>query len=94
MLDAAARLLGVRKFLAGNSLVVDDPEAVSAHMMAAHKLGRAAIKAARGDLPVGGNTYVTHVTATIHLTSIDPDRAGSAIVSALKRYERRNGSSV
>lgn len=53
MLEAAARQLGVRKYLAGNSLVVDDPEAIAAHMIAAHKLGRAAIKTARSDLPVG-----------------------------------------
>jgi beta-glucosidase len=53
MSEAAARQYGVAKFYAGNSLWTDAPQTVSAHLLAAHEAGRAAIKAARGDLPVG-----------------------------------------
>ncbi|UVO54362.1 family 1 glycosylhydrolase [Sphingomonas sp. SUN039] len=53
MAEAAAKSLGVPLFLAGNALWVPDAAQVKAHLLAAHKAGRAAIKAVRGDLPVG-----------------------------------------
>ena len=53
MMEAAARKLGVDSFLAGNALYQPDRETVQKHLRAAHSAGRAAIKAVRGDLPVG-----------------------------------------
>ncbi len=53
MQEAAARDHAVARFLPGNPLYVADPEVVQAHLLAGHRLGRAAIKAVRTDLPVG-----------------------------------------
>ncbi|MBU6394151.1 MAG: family 1 glycosylhydrolase [Sphingomonadales bacterium] len=53
MVEAAAMKLGVPLFLAGNALYQPDPAKVQAHLQAGHTLGKAAIKAVRGDLPVG-----------------------------------------
>ena len=53
MVAAAAKTLGVAEYLPGNPLYVRDRASVQAHLLAGHKLGRAAIKAVRGDLPVG-----------------------------------------
>jgi len=53
MVAAAAKALGVAEYLPGNPLYVRDMATVQAHLIAGHKLGRAAIKAVRGDLPVG-----------------------------------------
>lgn len=53
MQEAAAREHGVARFLPGNPLFVADPQVVQANLLAGHKAGRAAIKAVRGDLPVG-----------------------------------------
>ncbi|WP_395337312.1 family 1 glycosylhydrolase [Novosphingobium sp. BL-8H] len=53
MQEAAAREHGVARFLPGNPLYVADPETVQANLLAGHKAGRDAIKAVRGDLPVG-----------------------------------------
>lgn len=53
MVQAASAKLGVPLFLAGNSLWQPDPPRVQAHLQAAHTAGKAAIKAVRGDLPVG-----------------------------------------
>ncbi|WP_336896256.1 family 1 glycosylhydrolase [Novosphingobium sp.] len=53
MVEAAAKKLGVPLFLAGNALYQPDPAKVQAHLQAAHTQGKAAIKAVRGDLPVG-----------------------------------------
>lgn len=53
MLDAAATQLGVRKFTAANAAKSEDLETMLRIQIAAHKAGRAAIKAVRGDLPVG-----------------------------------------
>ncbi|MBC2665482.1 glycoside hydrolase family 1 protein [Novosphingobium flavum] len=53
MTAAAARALGVDHFEAGNNLSIRDPAATQAGLLRAHKLGRAAIKAVRPDLPVG-----------------------------------------
>ena len=51
--EAAARAHGVPRFVAGNSLWIEDVPTVTAHMLAGHKAGRDAIKAVRPDLPVG-----------------------------------------
>ena len=53
MAAAAAAALGVAHFQAGNSLYSHDPAATQEGLQRAHTLGRAAIKAVRGDLPVG-----------------------------------------
>jgi beta-glucosidase len=51
MLDAAAKKLGVPKYLSGNTLNLGPAE--FERLIEAHKAGRAAIKAVRSDLPVG-----------------------------------------
>ncbi|BEU99854.1 family 1 glycosylhydrolase [Novosphingobium olei] len=53
MLKACARAMGVERFSAGSALHIDDPKSFRAHQLEGHKQGRAAIKAVRGDLPVG-----------------------------------------
>ncbi len=51
--EAAARASGSATFVAGNALYIADPARMQANLLAGHKLGRAAIKAACPDLPVG-----------------------------------------
>jgi beta-glucosidase len=51
--EAAARACGSEHFESGNSIYIRDPAVTQANLMRAHKLGRAAIKSVRGDLPVG-----------------------------------------
>ena len=53
MLAAAARATGAAQFVAANAANPEDVETMLPIMVAAHKAGRAAIKAARSDLPVG-----------------------------------------
>ena len=53
MNEAAARAVGSTQFVAGNSISVADAEALTRNLIAGHKAGRAAIKAARPSLPVG-----------------------------------------
>lgn len=53
MSEAAARKLGVPRFLAGNGLYQPDAKLMQKQLQAAHVAGKAAIKAVRGDLPVG-----------------------------------------
>lgn len=53
MSEAAARSVGSKQFVAGNTVNVDDIGALTRNMVAGHKAGRAAIKAARSNLPVG-----------------------------------------
>ena len=53
MLEAAAKACGSAKFSAGNAIDMDDLAITTQHLLAGHKAGRAAIKAVRGDLPVG-----------------------------------------
>jgi len=53
MAAAAAAKLGVPTFLAGNALYQPDSARVQANLQAGHTAGKAAIKAVRGDLPVG-----------------------------------------
>ncbi|HEY0778566.1 MAG TPA: family 1 glycosylhydrolase, partial [Gemmatirosa sp.] len=53
MLAAAARASGTAKFVSANAANPDDVDAMLPIMIAAHRAGRAAIKAVRPDLPVG-----------------------------------------
>lgn len=53
MLAAAARATGSAKFSAGNAILPEDIDLVTANLVAGHKAGRDAIKSVRGDLPVG-----------------------------------------
>lgn len=53
MLDAAAKKAGVTKFVAGNAANPEDIDAMRTSLIAGHRAGKAAIKAVRGDLPVG-----------------------------------------
>ena len=53
MLAEAARRSGTAKFTAANAANMEDLPAMQTNLVAAHKAGKAAIKAARGDLPVG-----------------------------------------
>lgn len=53
MAAAAAKAIGSNTFVAGNALYVPDADIFSAHLIAGHKAGKAAIKAVRSDLPVG-----------------------------------------
>jgi beta-glucosidase len=66
MQAAAAREHGVVRFLPGNPLYVADPEVVQANLLKGHALGRAAIKAAKTNLPVG-----------VSLAIIDDQAAGA-----------------
>ncbi len=52
-MDAAAKALGVEKFICSNVAALEDIEALQQGLMAGHRAARSAIKAARGDLPVG-----------------------------------------
>ncbi|MFM9936573.1 MAG: hypothetical protein ACKVOL_10305 [Novosphingobium sp.] len=49
----AAAKLGAPAFLAGSALYQPDPAKMQANLQAGHTAGMAAIKAMRGDLPVG-----------------------------------------
>ncbi|MBU6207340.1 MAG: family 1 glycosylhydrolase [Alphaproteobacteria bacterium] len=53
MAQACGKATGSGKFYGGLSLHVDDPVGLTTRLIAGHKQGRAAIKAVRGDLPVG-----------------------------------------
>jgi beta-glucosidase len=53
MLAEAARQTGSAKFAASNAVNAEDIEPMQLILMTAHKAGKAAIKAVRGDLPVG-----------------------------------------
>jgi beta-glucosidase len=52
-LDTAARRMGVSRFVCGNVAGFEDLDDLQTGLLAAHKAGRAAIKAVRADLPVG-----------------------------------------
>jgi len=52
-LAAAARRLGVEKFVCANVAALEDLDAIEQGLKAGHKAARAAIKAVRSDLPVG-----------------------------------------
>ena len=53
MIDSAARVLGVEKLAVANATKPEDLPALNASLLAAHRAGKAAIKAIRPDLPVG-----------------------------------------
>lgn len=53
MNEAAARAVGSEQFVTGNTISVEDVEGLTKTMIAGHKAGREAIKAVRGNLPVG-----------------------------------------
>lgn len=53
MAEAAAKKLGVERFVAGNSLYQSDAKLMQRQLQAAHVAAKAAIKAVRADLPVG-----------------------------------------
>ena len=73
--EAAAKLLGVPLFQAGNALWVADVEATQANLIAAHKAGRAAIKAVRADLPVGTSLAMLDEQAVGRHSQRDAKRA-------------------
>ena len=52
-METAAKRLGVAKFVCANVAAPEDVEAIEQGLMAGHKAARSAIKAVRGDLPVG-----------------------------------------
>lgn len=52
-IETAAKRLGVDRFVCANVAGYDDLPALQAGLLAAHKAGRAAIKAVKPDLPVG-----------------------------------------
>jgi len=52
-LDAAAKRMGVAKYVCANVAGPEDIDALQHGLMAGHKAARAAIKAVRSDLPVG-----------------------------------------
>lgn len=74
MAEAAARALGVDLFQPGNALYVRDPARTQAHLLEAHRKGRAAIKAVRPDLPVG-----------VSLAMIDDQAVGAHSLRDAKR---------
>jgi len=53
MLEAAAKACASTTFVAGNAVNPEDVDVMTQHLLEGHKLGRAAIKAVRSDLPVG-----------------------------------------
>jgi beta-glucosidase len=53
MNEAAARATGSTHFVAGSSISVEDPDALTRQLIAGHKAARSAIKAVRSNLPVG-----------------------------------------
>lgn len=61
---AAARAVGSDRFVAGNTIAVDDLEAFTRNLIAGHKAGRAAIKAVRSELPVGVSLAIPDDQAT------------------------------
>ena len=74
MAIAAANASVVPLYSAGSALWVADPVAAQAHLLEAHRLGRAAIKAVRSDLPVG-----------VSLAIVDDQAAGPGSVRDAKR---------
>ena len=74
MAEAAARLSGSPVFAAGNALYTNDLRATQANLLAGHKAGREAIKAVRGDLPVG-----------VSLAMFDDQAVGKASLRDAKR---------
>lgn len=76
MLAEAARRSGAAKFTAANAANMEDLPAMQTNLVAAHKAGKAAIKAARGDLPVG-----------LSLSMFDDQAVGRNSIRDAKRKE-------
>lgn len=53
-----AKAHGVPLYLAGNGIWYPDPAKIQAHLLQGHAQGRSAIKAVRGDLPVGATLAI------------------------------------
>ncbi|WP_333839001.1 glycoside hydrolase family 1 protein [Novosphingobium sp.] len=53
-----AKAQGVPLYLAGNGIWYPDPAKIQAHLLQGHAQGRSAIKAVRGDLPVGATLAI------------------------------------
>ena len=75
MLDVAARTLSVAKFTAANAAMPDDLDAIQKNLLAGHRRGRQAIKAARPDLPVGVSLAVIDDQAVGERSRRDEKRA-------------------
>lgn len=75
MLDAAAKKLGVAKVTAGNAVNPEDIDLMTDHLIAGHRAARAAIKAVRGDLPVGFTLSMFDDTAVGATAKRDAARA-------------------
>ncbi|KQN04706.1 beta-glucosidase [Sphingobium sp. Leaf26] len=75
-LETAAKRLGVPKFVSANVAGFDDLPALQTGLVAAHKAGKAAIKAVRPDLPVG-----------ISLAMMDDQAVGKASIRDRMRSE-------
>ena len=78
--ETAAKRLGVPKFVCANVAAIDDLPALQQGLLAAHKAGKAAIKAVRGDLPVG-----------VSLAMFDDQAAGRRSVRDQMRRELYGG---
>lgn len=76
MLAEAARRSGTAKFTAANAANMEDLPAMQTNLVVAHKAGKAAIKAARGDLPVG-----------LSLSMFDDQAVGRNSIRDAKRME-------
>jgi len=100
MLEAAAKAAGVAKYVAGNAANPEDLEAITRNQIAGHKSGRAAIKAARPDLPVGvslamldeqaapgGEMRRDQIRAELYGAWLDAVRGDDFL--AVQNYERR-----
>ncbi|WP_311268389.1 family 1 glycosylhydrolase [Sphingobium sp. WCS2017Hpa-17] len=75
-LETAAKRLGVAKFVSANVADVEDLPALQKGLLAAHRAGKAAIKAVRPDLPVG-----------ISLAMMDDQAVGKASIRDRMRSE-------
>jgi beta-glucosidase len=74
-LAAAARALGVPRFVAANVALIEDLDAMQVQLLEAHRLGRAAIKAVRPDLPVGVSLAIVDDQAVGEHSRRDEKRA-------------------
>lgn len=75
MSQAGARAYDVAKFQAGNAIWIEDVPSTAAHLLAAHRAGRQAIKAIRPALPVGVSLAIADDQAVGHDSLRDAMRA-------------------
>jgi beta-glucosidase len=75
-LEAAARATNSARFVVANTVLAEDVPVVTANMLKGHKAGRDAIKAVRGDLPVG-----------VSLAMADDEAVGEHSLRDAKRAE-------